>query len=56
MIENFIQTVDQFGINEPDRIVYENDGVKNTYGELREYSNNLANYIDQLKLDPIGQF
>ncbi|BDR58126.1 D-alanine--poly(phosphoribitol) ligase subunit DltA [Xylocopilactobacillus apicola] len=51
MIENFIQTIDQFGLDHPERIVYENNQVKNTYGELREYSNRLANYLDQLNLD-----
>lgn len=51
MIENFIQTVNQFGIDDPKRIVYENDGITNTYGDLLEYSNNLASYLDELNLE-----
>ncbi len=54
MITNFIQKVDEFGLNQPDKVVFESSyptEKKNTYGELLEYSNNLASYIDKLGID-----
>ena len=50
MITNFIKTVDEYGITNPQDIVYENNGIQNTYAELKNDSDNLAAYLDQLQL------
>ncbi len=50
MITNFIKTVDKYGITNPQDIVYENNGIQNTYAELKNDSDNLAAYLDQLHL------
>lgn len=50
MINNFIKTVDSYGINFPNRVAYENAGIKNTYGDLKADSDHLAAYLDQLQI------
>ncbi len=51
MITNIIKRIDQIAINEPERIAYDYLGKTNTYGELKQRSDDWAHKIDSLKLE-----
>lgn len=48
---NLIEEIDKWGLNDTDRVAYDYLGEKNTYGELKKYSDNLAAYISKLKIE-----
>lgn len=50
MLKNLIETIDRFGEVTPDKIAYDYLGKQNTYGELKAYSDALANYLLSLDL------
>ncbi|WP_304053719.1 D-alanine--poly(phosphoribitol) ligase subunit DltA [Levilactobacillus namurensis] len=50
MIKNMITAIDQIATTDPDRVVYDDLGHTNTYGELKRYSDALAARLDALKL------
>ena len=45
-----ITAIDQIAVADPDRLVYDDLGRTNTYGELKRYSDALAERLDALKL------
>ena len=49
MEANLIAQIDQFAVNHPDKAAYDYLGTENTYGDLKKYSDALADYI--LKMD-----
>jgi D-alanine--poly(phosphoribitol) ligase, subunit 1 len=51
VITNIIKRIDQIAINEPERIAYDYLGKTNTYGELKQRSDDWAHKIDSLKLE-----
>ena len=48
MIRDILSKIDENAINDPNAIVYDNLGKQNNYADLKEYSDSLAAYIDQL--------
>ena len=50
MIENMITTIDRIATQDPDRLVYDDLGHTNTYGELKQYSDALAAHLDAMQL------
>lgn len=46
-IKNLINTIDLFGEKEPDRPVYNEKNKIYTYGELKKYSDQVANYLQE---------
>ncbi|MCZ3392981.1 D-alanine--poly(phosphoribitol) ligase subunit DltA, partial [Enterococcus faecium] len=42
---NVIEQIDSIAVKHPDWIAYDYLGTKNTYGELKAYSDSLASYI-----------
>lgn len=50
MLENIIETIDQYAVNRPKDIVYDFLGEKKTYKDLKEHSDSLAKYIDAMSL------
>ena len=49
MEANLIAQIDQFAVSHPDKSAYDYLGTENTYGDLKKYSDALADYI--LKMD-----
>ena len=49
MEANLIAQIDQFAVSHPDKAAYDYLGTENTYGDLKKYSDALADYI--LKMD-----
>ena len=47
---NLIQQIDQFASKHPDKVVYDYLGKTNTYGQLHNLSNQLAEKIQSLGL------
>ncbi|CAM3051870.1 D-alanine--poly(phosphoribitol) ligase subunit DltA [Lactiplantibacillus plajomi] len=50
MIKNIIETIDQFASTQPDKVVYDVQGVQHTYGQLKAYSDALAAHLDTLDI------
>lgn len=50
MEANLITQIDNFAVRNPQRSAYNYLGVENTYGDLKKYSDALANYILKLNL------
>lgn len=46
-IHNIVESIDDFGVTEPNRIVYQTNLVQHTYGELKKNSDTLANYLEE---------
>ena len=49
MEANLIAQIDQFAVSHPDKSAYDYLGPENTYGDLKKYTDALADYI--LKMD-----
>ncbi len=43
--KTIVESIDWFGRNEPDRVVYQSDVTKHTFGELKEKSDAIAHYL-----------
>lgn len=50
MEQNLIEKIDQFAIKHPEKIVYNYLETMNTYGDLKKYSDALADYLIKLDL------
>ena len=40
-----VESIDWFGREEPDRVAYQSDDARYTFGELKKKSDALANYL-----------
>ncbi|BDZ31031.1 D-alanine--poly(phosphoribitol) ligase subunit DltA [Lactiplantibacillus sp. WILCCON 0030] len=50
MIKNIIDTIDNFARTQPEKVVYDVQGVTHTYADLKRYSDALAAHLDTLDL------
>ena len=50
MVRNMITAMDQWALNDPERLAYDDLGHTNTYGELKQRSDALAAHLDQMNL------
>ena len=48
---NIIKKIDNWGTTSPNKIAYDYLGTTNTYADLKNYSDKLATYLNQLNLD-----
>lgn len=49
-IKTIIEAIDDWGINEPDRVAYQADET-HTFGELKQASDALAYYLEKVEGD-----
>ncbi|AVK60484.1 D-alanine--poly(phosphoribitol) ligase subunit 1 [Lactobacillus sp. CBA3605] len=52
MIKNIISTIDDYARTQPEKVVYDVQGVTHTYAELKAYSDALAAHLETLALTP----
>ena len=51
ILMNIIKKIDNWGTTSPNKIAYDYLGTTNTYADLKNYSDKLATYLNQLNLD-----
>ncbi|MFB9769311.1 D-alanine--poly(phosphoribitol) ligase subunit DltA [Lactiplantibacillus modestisalitolerans] len=50
MVTNLIETIDDYARTQPEQVVYDVQGVRHTYAQLKAYSDALAAHLDALAL------